>query len=131
MKLWLVVGLLLFFGPLQTNQPDVVLDRLAKVEQFAFGPTGYAGVISTGEKDYKIVLSRSSALPDFEKLFAEGDSQAKAYALVGIRKLDPKRFAELARTFQESNESVATMHGCIVSHDTSAHVIKQIESGKS
>jgi hypothetical protein len=83
---------LLFLAVPQTTRPDAVLDRLSKVERFAFGPTGYAGVTSEGEKDFRAVLGRSSALTDFEKLFAEGNIQAKSYALVGIRKLSQNAF---------------------------------------
>ena len=129
MKLWVITALLFFAVP-QTNQPDAVLDRLSKVELFAFGGTGYAGVTSPGEKDFRTVLARSSALTDFEKLFAEGNLQAKSYALVGIHKLNPTRFNELARPLRDSKESVSTMKGCIVSHESFAFILKQIESGK-
>jgi hypothetical protein len=129
LKLWLITAFLFFAVP-QTAQPDAVLDRLAKVERFAFGPTGYAGVTSSGEKDFRTVLGRGSALTDFEKLFAEGNLQAKSYALVGIHKLNPTRFKELARPLRDSKESVTTMKGCIISDEPFAFILKQIESGK-
>jgi len=128
-KLWFIIPLLFFAVP-QTTQPDAVLDRLSKVERFAFGPTGYAGVTSTGEKDFRTVLGRSSAVTDFEKLFAEGNKQAKSYALVGIRKLNPTRFKELARPLRDSKESVTTMEGCIISDEPFTSILKQIEAGK-
>jgi len=113
----------------QTTQ-EAALDRLSKVGRFAFGPTGNAAVISTGEKDYRTVLETSTALADFEKLFAEGNVQAKCYALVGIRKLDPTPFKHLAQPLTESSETVTTMHGCIVSHAPVAEVLQQIAAGK-
>jgi len=128
-KLWFITALLFFAVP-QTTQPDAVLDRLSKVERFAFGPTGYAGVTSAGEKDFRTVLGRSSALTDFEKLFAEGNLQARSYALVGIHKLNPPRFKELARPLHNSKERVSTMKGCIISDEPFAVILKQIESGK-
>ncbi len=128
-KLWLIPALLVLAAP-QTTQPDAMLDRLSKVERFAFGPTGYAGVTSAGEKHFRIVLGRSSAVTDFEKLFAEGNVQAKSYALVGIHKLNPTRFKELARPLRDSKESVTTMKGCIISHEPFADILKQIESGE-
>jgi hypothetical protein len=128
-KLWFITALLLFAVP-QTTQPDAVLERLAKVERFAFGPTGYAGVTSAGEKDFRTVLGRSSAVTDFEKLFAEGNIQAKSYALVGIHKLSPTRFNELARQLRGSKERVTTMEGCIVSDEPFTYILKQIEAGK-
>jgi hypothetical protein len=128
-KLWLITALLFLAVP-QTTRPDAVLDHLSKVEQFAFGPTGYAGVTSAGEKDFRTVLNRNSALTDFEKLFVEGNLQAKSYALVGIYKLNATRFKELARPLRDSKESVTTMEGCIISHEPFAFILKQIESGK-
>lgn len=93
MNLWLLTAMLLLAVP-QTTQ-DTVLDRLSKVERFAFGRIGFAAVISSGEKDYKTVLARSTALADFEKLFEVGNIQTKCYALVGIHKLNPTQFNEL------------------------------------
>jgi hypothetical protein len=116
--------------PAQQTTKDTALDRLAKVGRFAFGPTGNAGVISPGEKDYGTVLATSTALADFEKLFTEGNVQAKCYALVGIRKLDPSRFKRLAQPLTESSETVTTLHGCIVSHAPVAEVLQQIAAGK-
>ena len=128
MRLWLLTATLLFAVP-QTTQ-DTVLDRLSKVERFAFGPTGYAGVISNGEKDYKAILARNTALDDFEKLFAEGNIQAKCYALVGIHKLNPTRFKQLTQPLTESSETVSIMEGCIISHVPFAKIIKRIATGK-
>jgi hypothetical protein len=128
-KLWFIAALLFFAIP-QTIQPDAVLDRLSKVERFAFGPTGYAGVTSAGEKDFRTVLGRSSALTDFEKLFTERNLQAKSYALVGIHKLNPTRFEELVRPLRDSKESVSTMEGCMISDEPFTFILKQIESGK-
>lgn len=131
MKLWLIAALLFSAVP-QTTQPvDTVLERLTKVHLFAFGGVGYAGVISPGEKDYRILLSRSSALADFEKLYSEGNVQAKCYALVGIQKLNPARFRELAGPSRTSKEKVGTMHGCIISADEAfGDIIKKIEPGQ-
>jgi hypothetical protein len=129
MKLCLI-AIMLFLTVPQTIQSDVVVERLSKVEIFAFGPTGYAGVTSNGEKDFRTVLGGSSALTNFEKLFAEGTIQAKSYALVGFYILNLTRFKELSRTMHDSKESVTVMKGCIVSHESFAHLLKQIDSGK-
>ena len=117
------------FAVPQTAQ-DPVLDRLPKVERFAFGRTGYTAVISPGEKDYKTVLARSTALADFEKLFAEGNIQAKCYALVGIHKLDLTQFNALVRPLAESKETATTMKGCILSRVPVTQVLKVIAAGK-
>jgi hypothetical protein len=128
---FLLIPLLLFaLVPQSPHPPDAVVERLAKVGVFAFGTVGYAAIISPGEKDYKTVFDRSSALEDFEKLYTAGNVQAKCYALVGIHRLDPTRFRELIRPLRDSKETVTTMTGCILSLEAFGDVIKQIESGR-
>ena len=127
----MVISALLFSGIPQTTQTvDTTFERLVKIEKFAFGPTGFVGAISLGEKDYKIILARPSAMADFERLYLLGNLPAKCYALVGIRRLNPQRFKELAQPLNSSKEHVVTMRGCIVSHESLGAVLKQIESGK-
>ena len=128
---FLLIPLLLFvLVPQFVHPPDAVVERLAKVGVFALGPVGFARITSPGETDYRTALKRSSALEDFEKLYSTGNLQAKCYALVGIRRLDPTRFKELVRPVRDSKETVIAMSGCIMSHETLGDVIKQIESGK-
>ena len=112
------------------NSVDTTFQRLAKVDRFAFGGIGYAGVTSQGEKDYKLVLSRPSAMDDFEKLLAIGNPQAKSYALVGIRSLNPKRYEELSRPFHDSKDNVVTQSGCIEWREPLSKVLQRIEAGE-
>jgi hypothetical protein len=126
-----VIAVLFFAIIAQAGEPaDAVLERLAKVEQFAFGPTGYAGVISRGEKDYRLILSRPSALADLERLYSVGNMQAKSYALLGIRRLNPRRFKELSSAIRDSKDEVITQSGCIVSHESFGVIVGRIEGGK-
>jgi hypothetical protein len=130
MKAWMVVIVLLSVVSAQAPAAtDSTLERLAKVEIFAFGPIGYAGVISQGEKKYRLILSRSSASADFERLFSEGNPEAKFYALVGLRAVNPTRFKELSNSLRDSTEEVLTQSGCIVSHESLGAVLKRIEAG--
>ena len=108
---------------------DPILDRLAKVDRFAFGGTGFAGVISRGEKDFRIILARPSAEADFEKLLAVGNAQAKAYALVGIRGLKPSRFGQISGSLRDSTDEVVTQSGCIVYHEPFRVVLKRVHAG--
>jgi len=99
--------------PISAKTPsDPVLERLANVEAFAFGPIGRGGVISSGEKDYREVLSRQSALQDYEQLYSLGNQQAQCYALVGIRSLKPTRFSELSQTLDSKKAEVVVRRGC-------------------
>jgi hypothetical protein len=108
---------------------DPVLTQLDQVDIFAFGRVGYAGVISQGEKDYRMILSRPSALADFEKVFALGTLQGKSYALTGIWKLSVSRFRELSQPLRGSSETVVTESGCIIHHERISTILKRIETG--
>jgi hypothetical protein len=127
--------LLLFFtvSPvLADNTVDAAVIRLATIGQFAFGGVGYAGVTSKGETDFKFALAqpKPTARKAFERLFAIGNPQGKSYALSGLKKLAPERFAELIATVAKSTEEVEVMRGCIISHEPLPEVAKQIGQGK-
>ena len=130
MNFWLIPLLLVVPVPQSGHAPDAVLERLAKTGVFALGPVGFARITSPGETDYRTVLNRSAALPSFEKLHAIGNVQAKCYALAGIHKLNPARFAKLVEPLRDSKETATTMSGCVMSGQALGNVIKQIESGR-
>ena len=90
MKILVVAAMLLGTVAQSAKPADEAVERLVKVEIFAFGGVGYAGTISPGEKDYKAILSRPTALANFEHLYSSGNAMAKAYALVGIHNLNLK-----------------------------------------
>jgi hypothetical protein len=132
---WPLILLVLFssISPvLADDTVDAAVNRLSTVERFAFGGVGYAGVTSKGETDFKFVLAqpKPTALNAFERLYAIGNPQGKSYALSGLKKLAPERFAKLVATFAKSTEEVEVMRGCIVSHESLPEVAKQIGRGK-
>jgi hypothetical protein len=130
MKLWMVLVVLMSAASAQPSEPvDSTFERLAKVDRFAFGGIGYAGFTSQGERDYKLISARSSALADFEKLLSVGNPQAKSYALFGIRAINPVRFKELSRILCESKIEVVTQSGCIEYKEPLGTVLKHIEVG--
>jgi len=130
MKIWILAVSLMFVSFAHAaDSVDPVMDRLAKAERFAFGGTGYAGIISQGEKDYRVILSRPSAEADFEKLLGVGNPQGKSYALVGIRALDPTRFKQISGPLRDSTEEVVTQSGCIVYHELLGVVLLRITAG--
>lgn len=131
MKLCIILVLLFSVVGAAHSQasPDETVDRLAKVDVFAFGPVGYAGIISQGEKDYLSIQSRHSAAEDFERLFKIGNPAAKCYALVALRWLNPRRFAELAASLHNSEEKVTIAEGCLISHERLSKLVAGIETG--
>jgi hypothetical protein len=131
MKLWMVLVVLMSAASAQPSETvDSTFERLARVDRFAFGGIGYAGVTSQGEKNYKLILARPSALADFEKLLSVGNPQAKSYALFGIRALNPGRFKELSLNLRESKIEVVTQRGCIEYKEPLGTVLKHIEAGE-
>jgi len=132
MKTWTIIILLILSASIAqaASSSDATFDRLAKVDRFAFGGTGYAGTISEGEKDYKEILSRPAALKDFERLYAVGNLQAKCYALVGIRTLKPKEFEKLSGPLRGETIEVITQRGCMVMHEPLGKIVKEIAAGE-
>src|SRR5260370_18631148 len=125
----MVLVVLVSAASAQPSEPvDPTFERLAKVDRFAFGGIGYAGITSQREKDYKLILARASALADFEKLLSVGNPQTKSYALFAIRALNPDRFKELSRNLRESKIEVVTQSGCIEYKEPLGTVLKHIEA---
>lgn len=111
---------------------DAAVSRLSTVERFAFGGVGFAGVISKGETDFRLVLAqpKAIALSSFERLYTVGNPQGRSYALAGLKKLAPQRFTEFVAALGKSTEEVEVMRGCIVSHEPLQDIAKQIDQGK-
>lgn len=130
---WLLILLVLpCVSPILADETvNAAVKRLSAVGQFAFGGVGYAGVTSKGETDFKIVLAQPKpmALDAFEKLYAIGNAQGKSYALSGLKKLAPQRFAELLPTLGKSTE-VEVMRGCVITREPLPDVAQQIGQGK-
>jgi hypothetical protein len=107
------------------------MKRLAGVRRFAFGGVGFAGVISDGETDLKFILSQpsSDALALLARLYADGNPQAKAYALAGIMKLSGRKYRELLAGAKASLDPVEIMRGCVVTRETLRQVAEEIDAG--
>jgi len=130
---WVAAFLLLYGVAGRADQHlDAVVKRLASVSTFAFGGVGYAGATSKGEIDFKFVLSQSApvALAAFEKLYANGNPQAKCYALAGIKKRNLNRYKELLAIAGTSADEVEVMRGCIITHEPLRKVAKEIDGGE-
>lgn len=113
--------------PANQSSPESALQRLSHVEKFAFGGVGFAGVTSVGEKDFRLLMSQKNSLELMQKLYAIGNMQAKAYALTGIRELDPKQFSALTKAVPK--QPISVMAGCIVSTNLMSEVVRHIAAG--
>ena len=81
--------LLLLTWAVTTHAADP-LQTLSSIHDFAFGGIGVAGTTSEGEVAFREIYNRPSATADFLKLLNSGNPQAKCYALVALRSLDPQ-----------------------------------------
>lgn len=108
---------------------DALID-LAAAPRFAFGGIGFAGLTSDGETAYQTIMSRPSALAEFETLFLVGNPQGKAYALVGIRALNPARYRDLAQPLRGSRERVLTQQGCLVQIESLGAILDHIDGNR-
>jgi hypothetical protein len=66
------------------------LERLASIRDLAFGGIGVAGITSQRELAFRDILGRSTAENDFLTLLDSGNAQARCYALVALRSINPK-----------------------------------------
>ena len=107
--------------------------RLIEIRDFAIRGVGYALAPSQGELDLRslVALPPIRSAPVFEKLFADGNPQAKAYALAGMRLVNRARFKEMLAIALESHEQVSVTRGCILGVTEPLHrVVEEIDKGK-
>jgi hypothetical protein len=133
MKLWTLIGaLLLSITAYSQDSFSVATQRISNTAVFAFGGVGYAGQTSEGEASYMVLMSqpRATALAALETLYTMGNSQARGYALAGIRKLDSTKFNELRLSLRSSDEKVQTMWGCVIEEKLLRKVADDLSSGK-
>ncbi|MGA9672800.1 MAG: hypothetical protein WBQ94_26520 [Terracidiphilus sp.] len=112
--------------------PSAVSPGLEATKIFALGPVGYAGTTSREERQFKAVftLDRDKAKQELERLYSSKNPLAMSYALVGMRKLDRKRYEELRRAARATDVTVTTMWGCIVESEKLRTVANDLDSGK-
>jgi|GEM_PF-4282866 len=107
---------------------DEAYEALKSIEIYAMGPTGISGSTSQGEKYFWSIYDRPDALHHFERLFKEGNIQAKSYALTGLYLIDKKQFDARSISYVNEKSKVEIMEGCIVSHKSAPDLLKDIQS---
>jgi hypothetical protein len=115
-----------------SSGPSTPLHGLAEAKIFALGPVGFGGTTSQEERQFKslFALDRDKAKQELERLYSSGNPQAMSYALVGMRRLDRTRYAELLVAARASDMTVTTMWGCLMESEKLRAVANDLDSGK-
>jgi hypothetical protein len=102
---------------------------LSSIHDFAFGGIGVAATTSKGELAFRDIYNRPSAKDDFLKLLSSGNAQAKCYALVALRSLDPQIYFSKIEEYKKDKTNVTTIGGCMIAVLPMSSVATNIESG--
>lgn len=115
-----------------SSAPTAPISSLSEARIFALSPVGFAGKTSQEEIRFKAIfrLDRDKAKEELERLYLSGNPQAMSYALVGMRKLDRNRYAELLTAARASQVTVTTMWGCRVENEKLATVANDLDAGQ-
>lgn len=124
--MFLVFSLVLA-GALHAADP---VRKLATIHDFAFGGVGFAGTTSEGEAAFGEVMGRKTAEADFVALLDSGNVQARCYALVGLRLLNPAAFSTKVKRFEKDKTAVSTMAGCMIAQQPMVSVVANISAGR-
>jgi len=120
--------LLLLTWAVTTHAADP-LQTLSSIHDFAFGGIGVAGTTSEGEVAFREIYDRPSATDDFLKLLNSGNPQAKCYALVALRGLNPQVYSSKIEEYKKDKTTVTTIGGCMIAVFPMSSVATNIEAG--
>lgn len=97
---------------------------------FAFGPTGFLGVISTGEMTFTRIISRPDAAACMKQVLADGSSAGRAYALIALRELDPDYYrAHYPEALARPALQIMTLSGCLIGQIEAEKLYAEIDQG--
>jgi hypothetical protein len=110
-------------------------DRLLSVKAFAFGEVGGAWtppqtrLTSEGERCLRTPAASTNGLPLFKAALTNGTTEARLYALIGIRHLAPQQFDTLAAPTIAANPRVRLRIGDIGMVMSASNIVAQIKKG--
>jgi hypothetical protein len=107
-----------------------LIKDFATVETFSLGEVGFASSIPEREEWFFAILSSRHSDRLFRELFEQGTSEAKVYALAGLRLTDGDGFKECAGEFVCEGSDVRTQRGCIGRTRTAAEMVAAFEGGE-
>jgi hypothetical protein len=117
---------------LSSSTSTAPLRNLKDARIFALGPVGFAAKNPEELLRFKAIMAvkPDRAKQELEKLYSGGNPQAMSYALVGMRKIDHRRYSELLASARTSDVTVRTMWGCIISDEKLRAIADELDSGK-
>ena len=114
--------------PTEYYDPDV--QRLIKVQMFAFGGVGLGGGISQGEASFGAIVRKQGAIRYIMAAFEYGSTPARCYALIALRESSPVLFrAALSAIRKRPPEKLRTASGCLVMERDAKGILDAIEAG--
>jgi len=115
-----------------SREQAAAIDALNHADHFCFGGAGFAGAMSEGERNFRVLFTGKQPGEAFLTVFQKGNIQAKMYALVAMRTLDRPAYEKLLAQHGKSlaRQEVATMAGCIVMNLPGQSVLDEIAKGR-
>jgi hypothetical protein len=107
---------------------ETAFTELSAIKTFAIGPTGYAAVISQGEKLLLKILRSERADAFLVMMLRDGTNEAKLYALYGLQKLDRTESKKHFENYRNLQTEVQTMSGCEIGKEKFSEVVVQIDA---
>src|ERR1051325_8690919 len=89
-------------------------EQFCSIKTFAFGGVGPLGSMSDEEQCFRTIAMGSNALQLFTAALTNGTTEARLYALCGIRHLAPQAFDAHTTAFMAANKRVTIVEGCFV-----------------
>jgi hypothetical protein len=133
--IWSLAGLLCqghCFAADSTGHPQPsqkVCEQFRSVTIFTFGGVGPLGSMSDEEQCFRTIATSSNALQLFTTTLTNGTTEARLYALCGIRMLAPQTFDSQAAPVVAANKPVTIMEGCLLSHEGASNIVVRIKEG--
>jgi hypothetical protein len=106
-----------------------VYEQFRSIKTFAFGGVGPLGSMSDGEQCFHTIAISSNALELFTTALTNGTTEARLYALCGIRHLAPQTFDAHTAAVMAANKRITIMEGCFVSRERTSNVVIRIKEG--
>jgi hypothetical protein len=120
------------FAADSTERPESfqkVYEQFRSIKTFTFGGVGPLGSMSDEEQCFRAIAVSSNALQLFTTTLTNGTTEARLYALCGIRMLVPQTFDSQAAPAVAANKRVTIMEGCFSSHERASNVVVRIKEG--